>query len=471
MDADPKNLWRNTWVILAALMLLLLITGCGAEAGESCYNCNIVVERGEDYAVFGNAVSVPKGEDVTFQILLSNGRRILAADYPDYSIEPAPVSSVGETNYELLTLYNVRYSTVVSLTTYTPCQISYYANGGRRLDGGAAAEPVTRSGNSGHLRPNSEQGTLLFQREGYTLTGWNTAADGSGTTVGLGSRVDFAEEIVLYAQWNPWTDVSAFQWSVKEGEATITGYHGINPSVTVPATLDGYPVTEIAGGAFRQAQCQTVILPASLQSIQPNAFADATVEELYFCDTLLEVQDDCFSGCERLTTIHINAARPPVYSGTYFDTFPDKMDRLMELREKQKIVLFSGSSARFGYDSPLLDEVFPSYQIANMGVYAYSNTLPQYLLILSYMNAGDILLSAPEFDAIPEQFCCTNRVGYEFFAMIEANYDLLAELDYQMFSGVFDSFQSYQTAREGMPGLGYEISAKNFDENHNPVAI
>lgn len=469
MDVGPKNLRENAWVILAALILLLFVTGCAAETEISHYSCNVVVESGEDYAVFGNVASVPRGEDVTFQVLLSGNRRILSVDYPDYTIKPAPVASVGETNYELLTLHNVRYSTVVSLTTYSPCRILYYANGGQWLDGSPAEEPTVRSGNSGHLRPNTEQGTTLVERDSYTLIGWNTKPDGSGAAIGLGSRVDLAENIELYAQWSRWTNASAFQWSVDERGAIITGYIGSTPVVTVPAVLDGYPVTAIAEGAFRQADCRKVILPESLRSIQPNAFADAAVEEIYFYDTLLEVSDNSFSGCDRLTAIHINAAKPPVYSGTYFDTFPDKMDRLINLREEQKLVLFSGSSARFGYNSPRLDEAFPSYQIVNMGVYAYSNTLPQYLLILSCMNEGDILLSAPEFDAIPEQFCCTDRVGYEFFAMIEANYDLLAELDYQMFSGVLDSFQEYQTVREGMPELGYEISAKNYDENHNPM--
>lgn len=469
MDVYPKHLWRKTWVLLATLVLLLFVTGCAQGTAVSYHNCNVVIESGEDYFVFGNVASVPQGEDITFQILLSGNRRILAVDYPDYSIEPAPVASIGETNYELLTLYNVRYSTVVSLTTYCPCRIYYYANGGQRLDGGTATVPLIRSGNSGHLRQNTEHGTSLFKRTGYTLVGWNTAADGSGDAVGLGSRVDFAETINLYAQWSRWTEESAFQWSLREGEVTVTRYSGSNPVITVPAELGGYPVTGIAEGAFQQANCQTVILPESITGIKEYAFVDAAVEELYFYDTLLDVSDVCFTGCDKLTTIHINASRPPVYSGTYFSTFPDKMDWLMGMQDDKKIVLFSGSSARFGYDSPRLDETFPSYQIANMGVYAYSNTLPQYLLILSYMNEGDILLSAPEFDAIPEQFCCSNQPGYEFFAMIESNYDLLSELNYQIFSGLLDSFQVYQSVRKGMTDQGYEISAKNFDEDHNPV--
>lgn len=458
---------RSRLWILA--VLLLCLTGCGSEQANRPNMVHVVIENSENYSVFGNTAQVEPGSDVTFQILLRDNQKIQSVDYPDYTVEPAPVSSIGETNYQLLTLHDVRYSTVVSLTTYSPCRIAYYANGGQKTDDQAGDEPVIRHGNSGHLRPNTEQGTELFQRDGCTLTGWNTEPDGSGTAIGLGSRVDVETEIQLYAQWERWTDASSFRWEIRDGNAVITGGDGFGASLVIPAVLDGYPVTEIASGAFRQVDCKRVVLPNSIRCVQPLAFENAKLEDLYFFDTLTDMTDSSFVGCGNLTAIHINAARPPVYSGTYFDTFPDKMDRLMALRGQQKIVLFSGSSARFGYDSSRLDQAFPAYEIVNMGVYAYSNALPQYLSILNWMDAGDILLSAPEFDAISEQFCCTDRVGLEFFAMVEGNYDLLAGLDYQMFQGVLDDFRSFQEAREGMPDQSYELSAKNFDENHEPV--
>jgi hypothetical protein len=228
-------------------------------------------------------------------------------------------------------------------------------------------------------------------------------------------------------------------------------------------------VTTIAAGAFQNAVCTTVILPDCLNTVESGAFSGSTLEELYFYDTLVSVGDSSFSDCNQLKTIHINAAGPPVYSGTYFDTFPDKMDWLMSLRDQQKIVLFSGSSARFGYDSSQIDEAFPSYAVANMGVYAYSNALPQYKLIEAYMNSGDILISAPEFDTIETQFCTSNRLDREFFAMIEANYDLLSLLDCRELSGVLDAYQAFQLVRAGMEKKSYEVSSKNYDEDQNLV--
>ena len=54
--------------------------------------------------------------------------------------------------------------------------------------------------------PNNSKVTLkgaIFTRPGYTLTGWNTAADGSGTSFALGAsaRVTRINSNVLYAQW------------------------------------------------------------------------------------------------------------------------------------------------------------------------------------------------------------------------------------------------------------------------------
>jgi uncharacterized repeat protein (TIGR02543 family) len=40
-----------------------------------------------------------------------------------------------------------------------------------------------------------------FTRTGFTFSGWNTAADGSGTAYGDGAEYDFDENITLYAQW------------------------------------------------------------------------------------------------------------------------------------------------------------------------------------------------------------------------------------------------------------------------------
>jgi uncharacterized repeat protein (TIGR02543 family) len=50
--------------------------------------------------------------------------------------------------------------------------------------------------------------TPAFSNPGYTFTGWNTEANGSGTPYADGAPYSFEESTPLYAQWSPllsWT--------------------------------------------------------------------------------------------------------------------------------------------------------------------------------------------------------------------------------------------------------------------------
>ena len=38
-------------------------------------------------------------------------------------------------------------------------------------------------------------------RKGYSFVGWNTAADGSGTSYEAGAKVELSAPVTLYAQW------------------------------------------------------------------------------------------------------------------------------------------------------------------------------------------------------------------------------------------------------------------------------
>ena len=44
-----------------------------------------------------------------------------------------------------------------------------------------------------------------------------------------------------------------YTYTVTDGEASITGYNGTGGDVTIPSTLDGYPVVSIERSAFASA--------------------------------------------------------------------------------------------------------------------------------------------------------------------------------------------------------------------------
>lgn len=344
-------------------------------------------------------------------------------------------------------------------------------NGGTLKSGGG--DTIEFAMDNAHLRVNTPRGTQYFQREGYVLTGWNTAADGGGEAVGLGSRTRRRERLTLYAQWAPASPAEDFLYEArkKEGQVWITGYQGDGGVCVVPEAIGGLPVRGIRAGAFRGVELTDLVLPSGLYTVEPGAFDRCALGELTLFDSLREIGDGCFSDCEGPATLRVNADVSPVYSGSYFDTFSDKYDWLLSLEGRKKLVLFSGSSGRYGYDSPALLAAFPDYQPANMGVYAYTNALPQLDLIRGLMEPGDVLLSAPEFDAAAEQFCASNRLDARFWAMMESNYDAAAELDLREYTGVFDSLGEYLAGRRGMEAKSYGVSPAGFDDNGNYYAF
>lgn len=75
-----------------------------------------------------------------------------------------------------------------------------------------------------------------FSKTGYTFTGWNTAANGSGTSYSSGYTYSFATGLTLYAQWSR--------------NLTISYDGNLNDSGTVPASQSYYvggPSLTVAG--------------------------------------------------------------------------------------------------------------------------------------------------------------------------------------------------------------------------------
>ena len=443
---------------LPAMLLFLLLCACAADA-ERPPGVQIVLERGEGFAAPEYVRVVPRGADAVFSVTPEPGYAIVGTDRADAVLAG-----------NLLTIPNVRYSAVVSLRVEKGVPILYQANGGTRLDGGDAREAVEVPAVNSHLRLNTSIGTDLFRRDGYTLTGWNTRADGSGDAVGLGSRVAWTEGLTLYAQWAQWTPPDAFAWEAEGSGARITGYAGNAEVLVIPGTLGGLPVYTVgadacAGGAYTQ-----LILPPGLRRVEAGAFADSAVRTVLLSDDIESITDYAFTGCGGLQTLHINAVEAPVYSGSYFAAFADKFDRLLSLAGQRKLVLFSGSSARFGYDSAMLDRAFEDYAVVNMGVFAYTSATPQLLLILTCMREGDVLLHSPEFDAAQRQFCTRSDLEDNFFRMMEANYDMVSLLDLRECASAFTGLTAYLWGKAGMEPKSYSLSPSGFDEDGNPVA-
>lgn len=225
---------------------------------------------------------------------------------------------------------------------------------------------------------------------------------------------------------------------------------------------------KIASDAFILSDITELVLHEDIIEIEKNAFKDSALKDIYLYDGITSISDECFSGC-RLNSLHINACCEPSYSGTYYDAFTDKTDRLMSLKNDKKIVLFSGSSARYGYDSAIIDKSFSGYAVVNMGVFAYTNALPQLKIIEKFVRNDDIILYAPEFDAVWAQFCTTNALDKNFFRMTESDYGLMELLNIGEFAYVFDSFGEYVREKISSEKKDYYVSAADYDDDGNQI--
>ncbi len=101
--------------------------------------------------------------------------------------------------------------------------------------GGSAVAPVSGLDGTSVLLPGAPI------HPGYTFAGWNSAADGSGTTYGGGAAYTLAGSTTLYAQWTPNpTDTLTFNTQGGSAVAPVSGLDGTTVTLPAAPTRAGY---------------------------------------------------------------------------------------------------------------------------------------------------------------------------------------------------------------------------------------
>jgi uncharacterized repeat protein (TIGR02543 family) len=179
---------------------------------------------------------------------------------------------------------------------------------------------ITFSANSGtgYMAPETDTlnvsaavTTNTFTRNGYTFSGWNTAANGSGTSFTNGEVVKFTASATFYAQWTavpvtvPFTGSTSPNWSGYVLPSTSNGayFTYVSGEWTVPAlncanTPNGNSATWVGtGGAYWPS----------------GGFSGALLQT--------GTEDDCVNGVQqdRGWWFLVN---PSWNYGTYFSSFP-----------------------------------------------------------------------------------------------------------------------------------------------------
>ena len=414
-----------------------------------------MIEEG-DFTCEKNVLTGKRGNDYTFDISLSINKMISQISYSNYSFEEY-VNESNQTRNNKITFHNVMYSTSVTLEVVNAYKIKYVTED-------LNIEEYTKQN---HTRINTKNDYNTFQKPGFSLLGW----ENNGEIVSLGSRVsiDKNKDLELHGIYEKNTEKTLFQYEkVDSNRIKINGYLGNESKVIIPDKIDDVNVVSISQNAFNDKHFELVSLPHTINEIKDNAFNNCKIDNLVFFDNLMTVTNESFNNTV-VKKVRINASQKPAYMHSFYASYADKYDRLLSLKDKKKIILYAGSSTRFGFDSEQIDISFPEYDVVNMGVFAYTQSYTQLDIIKNLTKKDDVMVITPEFDAIEYQISLKPTIEWSFIALCEANYDILSTLDLSKYSNFFSSFKEYQNNRKDLLRYEYDDSPSFYDEDGNRV--
>lgn len=169
-----------------------------------------------------------------------SGYKFLGWDTSASATTPAYTSTGAKT----VTRNNVTADATITLYAIWLQQFTVAYNGNGSTSGTAPTTVTVDKGSTTTAAANP------FTKTGSTFTGWNTAANGSGTSYAVGATITPTSNITLYAQWqgNPTITFNANK-PTGAGSANVAGQpanvssHPYNTTYTIPTTtptLKGY---------------------------------------------------------------------------------------------------------------------------------------------------------------------------------------------------------------------------------------
>lgn len=343
-----------------------------------------------------------------------------------------------------ITADTILYANFKDLSTYT---IAFNGNGG------SVTGDINIS-TSPNVYVNLPVDNKSIVREGYTLTGYNSKADYTGTHYSLGAMYLVPRNNVeLYAEWVKNTDTAALSYTVSGSSVTITGFKGnATNMLCIPGQIGGKAVTAIAAGAFRNCSAlKTVILPVGLTTIGENAFSGCTnLQLIYLPETITSMPAGAFSGCDSLTHMRVLASLGRAFDYDYDSAMADKY-MLLKNTPGKRLILVGGSSMTFGLNSVMLKEKYPDYSVINFGNSFLYGISPLFDMLEANIHEGDVVVFAPEYFAI--MFANEEAISMANWQYLESNYDILEDINLKRNTCILNTYLSYLNRKRGyLPG-------------------
>ena len=117
------------------------------------------------------------------------------------------------------------------------------------------------------------------------------------------------------------TDASCFEYTISNGEVTITKYVGSDTAVVIPSTIEGYPITSIGDRAFYVCNSlTTVTIPNSVTSIGDYAFGwCSSLTSVTIPNSVTSIGEGAFYMCSSLTSVTIPNSVTSIGASAFYD--------------------------------------------------------------------------------------------------------------------------------------------------------
>ena len=154
---------------------------------------------------------------------------------------------------------------------------------------------------------------------------------------------------------------------LKNGTAKIKKYKGKENNVTIPSNIDGYVVTSIGNGAFKNNKyMKKLTIPGEITIIGAEAFRECeNLKEINILNGVKSIGDRTFSECGKLETVNISSSvkKISVYSFIFCNAIKNitvdsdneyysSEDGVLFNKDKTELIKYPAGNDRISYSVP-----------------------------------------------------------------------------------------------------------------------